>query len=228
MAPQMYQIRDTMVNIFLIAEQQGLTLIDTGTVGGAKAVARALARYGFQPSDVKTILITHADMDHVGGAAALKALTGAPIYASAGEALALAEGRPPRPINIGPIGRPLYGLAERLMPITPVSPVQTLADGDVLPILGGLHVLSTPGHTPDHLSFFAPAYGVLFAGDSLMSLPGGLRFADGPATWDYAVGCESVRRQAALAPRWIACGHGPVLEGAAVRFPALPGGVGVP
>ncbi|HEU4328313.1 MAG TPA: MBL fold metallo-hydrolase [Roseiflexaceae bacterium] len=227
MAPQMYQIRDTIVNMFLIVEEQGLTLIDTGTAGAAKAVTRTLAKHGFQPADVKTILITHADPDHAGGAAALKALTGAPIYASAGEALALAEGRPPRQPKAGPLGRQLFKLSERLMPITPVSPVQTLADGDVLPILGGLQVLSTPGHTPDHLSFYAPAYGVLFAGDSMISTPAGLRFADGPVTWDYALGCESVRRQAALAPRWVACGHGPVLEGAAVRFPEFAGGVGV-
>lgn len=227
MAPQMYQLRDAMVNIFLIVEEQGLTLIDTGTPSGVKVVTRALAKYGFQPSAVKTILITHADMDHIGGAAMLKALTGAPIYASAGEALALAEGRSSRPIRVGPIGQPLLRVAERFMPITPVSPVLSLADGDVLPILGGLQVLSTPGHTPDHLSFFAPTYGVLFAGDSMISTPEGLRFMDGPVTWDYTIGCESVRRQAALAPRWVACGHGPVLEGAAVRFPALSDRVGV-
>ncbi|GAB4189200.1 MAG: MBL fold metallo-hydrolase [Roseiflexaceae bacterium] len=227
MAPLMYQLRDLMVNMFLIVEDQGLTLIDTGTGSGVKTVARALAKYGFQPSDLKTMLITHADMDHVGGAAALKALTGAAIYASAGEAQALADGRPSRSFKAGPVAQALFKGFERLMPITPVSPVQTLADGDVLPILGGLQVLSTPGHTPDHLSFFAPAYGLLFAGDSMISTPNGLQFMDGPVTWDYATGCESVRRQAALAPRWVACGHGPVLEGVAVRFPELSGGVGV-
>jgi glyoxylase-like metal-dependent hydrolase (beta-lactamase superfamily II) len=99
-----------------------------------------------------------------------------------------------------------------LMPITPAQVTRTLHPGDELPVLGGLQVLATPGHTPGHLSFYAPRYSLLFAGDSLRVLGGRLHFGDGPFTWDYARGRESVRLQAALSPSIICCGHGPVIR----------------
>jgi len=80
-------------------------------------------------------------------------------------------------------------------------------------------VLATPGHTPGHCSFYAPAYGVLFAGDSLMAFGGSLSCSDGPVTWDYARGRESVQLQATLGARMVCCGHGPVLRDEQIRFP---------
>jgi len=210
---RLYQIRDKFVNMYLIAEAQGLTLIDTGTSAGAAAVLRALDRRGYQPRDLRHILITHCDPDHAGGAAELKRATGAAIYASRHEAEALALGRISRGFRGGRLARKLFELGNVLMPIAPVQTDRIIDDGDVLPILGGLTAVATPGHTPGHLSFFAPEGGLLFAGDSLLSGRQGLEFRDSPVVWDYAVGCASVGKQAGLAARRVFCGHGPAVEG---------------
>jgi glyoxylase-like metal-dependent hydrolase (beta-lactamase superfamily II) len=220
MTTQVQQIADGFVNLYLIIEPDGLSLVDAGTPGGPKAVARALARRGRALSDITNILITHADPDHIGGLAELQEASGAAIYADAIEAEAMANGEASRPPRATTLTRPLFGLMNLMMPIRPAQATQIVRPGDELPILGGLQVLATPGHTPGHRSYYAPAHGVLFAGDSLMALGGRLRFIDGPFTWDFAAGQESVRRQAALAPRMICCGHGTVVRDTPIPLPA--------
>lgn len=219
MSIPMYQLHDLMVNIYLIVEDDGLTLVDTGTASGPRVVQRALAKYGYQLSDVKRILITHSDPDHTGGAAILKALSGAQLYASAGEAAALREGQPSRQMRGGRVTQALAGLSERMMPIPTAFADEIVSDGDTLPILGGLTVIGTPGHTPDHVSYYAPSLGVLFAGDSLRATAEGLRCDDAPVMWNYDLARESARKQAALSPRMVCCGHGPVVTDAAGKFP---------
>ena len=219
-----YPIKDRFVCAFLIAEDGGLTLVDTGTGGASKAILAKIAEIGRQPHDLKRILITHCDPDHVGSAAALKAATGAMIYASAQEAAAMRRGKPSRPFQGNAFTKALFGLmGSTIMKITPVAADELLAEGDVLPVLGGLHVLSTPGHTPDHISFYAPEIGALFVGDSMNAMGGKLQFLRGPVTWDYDVGMASVEKQAALGATTVYSGHGPVVAGEDVRFPVAVG-----
>jgi glyoxylase-like metal-dependent hydrolase (beta-lactamase superfamily II) len=101
--------------------------------------------------------------------------------------------------------RPLFVKA------APASADEFIAEGQLLPPLGGLKVLATPGHTPGHISFYAPEAGVLFAGDSLRSLGGRLRVSSGPNTVDEARAVESARRQLTLGAHLICTGHGPAV-----------------
>jgi glyoxylase-like metal-dependent hydrolase (beta-lactamase superfamily II) len=215
--PGVYQLNNRFVNLYLIAEPDGLTLVDAGIAGsGAALVLRTIAQLGRQPTELARILITHADPDHYGSAAELRRLTGARICASAMSAAAMARGEMSRPVRGGALVRGLFGLFGRLMmPMTPTPVDEILVAGQTLSILGGLSVVASPGHTPDHLSFYAPAHRLLFAGDSLNAMGGKLRFVDGPVTWDYQRGRQSVREQAALGAEVIAVGHGPVIRGLA-------------
>lgn len=215
-----YPIKDRFVSAFLIAEDDGLTLIDTGTSGASKAVLAKIAEIGRQPHDLKRILITHCDPDHVGSATVLKAATGAKIYASAQEAAAMQRGEPSRPIRGNVITKMLFSLMSLMMKMTPTTADELLTEGDVVPVLGGLHVLATPGHTPNHISFYAPEVGALFAGDSLNAMGGKLRFLNGPVTWDYGLGMASVKKQAAIGATTVYSGHGPVITDAVGKFPA--------
>ncbi len=102
----------------------------------------------------------------------------------------------------------------QLIPLFPTAKaprageVVVTADGDVLPLLGGLHVLATPGHTPDHFSFYSPTLGVLFAGDALNTRNGRLQATPPSITADPDAARRSALRLLALAPAVIACGHG--------------------
>jgi glyoxylase-like metal-dependent hydrolase (beta-lactamase superfamily II) len=218
MKRRIHQINDPVANIYLIAEPDGLTLIDTGTTRGLNAIRRTFATYGYRPQNLKRILITHCDPDHVGSAAQLKAWTGAKLYASQAEAEALRQGGLSRDIRGNRAVKFLFGLSRFVMPIPPASVDDTRTDGMLLPVLDGLQVIATPGHTPNHVSFFSQAHRVLFAGDSLTATPGGLRSDDSPVTWDYAQARESARTQAELDARMVCCGHGPVLQNDAIIF----------
>lgn len=218
--PGIHLIPGIVANPYLAVEDNGLTLIDTGLAGSDAKILAYIRNLGRAPGDLKRILITHADRDHIGSLPALLRQTGARVYTSAIEAEAIAHGHPSRPLKRQGARAVLFGLMATFSPQAASSVDEVVADGQMLPILGGLRVLATPGHTPGHLSFFSERLGVLFVGDSLVSEAGGLRGSTGWNTWDQAQADASVRRQAALAPRIVCPGHGPVAMDAARKFPA--------
>ena len=151
----------------------------------------------------------HADPDHTGGAGTLKAQTGARLYSSAIEKPAIESGGTSRPMQGNALTKAIFAaMGKYLMPTPPVPVDETLSDGQVLPILGGLQVLATPGHTPGHLSFNCPAHQTLIAGDAWNASTGALQFRPAPVHWDYQVGLTSVRKMEALGAKAVWCGHG--------------------
>jgi glyoxylase-like metal-dependent hydrolase (beta-lactamase superfamily II) len=213
-------IPGVIANPYLIVDPDGLTLIDTGLPGSGKKILGFISGLGFSPADLKRIIITHADFDHVGGLSALKKASGARVYASPIESKAMAAGRPSRelkPDNI--LLKFLLGVAGRLVRTSSVQVDELLSEGQVLPVLGGLRVLETPGHTPGHISLFAEAAGILFVGDSLVADEDGLSGSVRANTWDETMANEAVKKQAALSPRIVCSGHGPVVRDAAGKFP---------
>jgi glyoxylase-like metal-dependent hydrolase (beta-lactamase superfamily II) len=215
--PNVHIIPGLVVNTFLIVDADGLTLIDTGLSGDVRKILRYIAGLGRSPRDVKRILITHSDGDHVGGLAALQQASGARVYAHALEAQAIAAGHASRPLKVTGLLKLLMSLAAPMFKARPAQVDELAQDGQTLPVLGGLRVVETPGHTPGHVSYFAPSVGILFVGDSLVSEKNGLRGSTGMNTWDQAQADESVRKQAALGAKIVCAAHGPVVTHA--RFP---------
>jgi glyoxylase-like metal-dependent hydrolase (beta-lactamase superfamily II) len=158
-------------NTYILVDADGLTVIDTGLPRSEKKILAYVTSLGKSASDVKRIILTHSDLDHVGSLAALHKATGARTYASRIEADAIAAGKPSR--DIKPSGfsmrRVMFSLLRPFMKAAPVKVDEVVADGQTLPVLGGLRVIETPGHTPGHISLFAPASGVLFCGDSMVT-----------------------------------------------------------
>jgi glyoxylase-like metal-dependent hydrolase (beta-lactamase superfamily II) len=215
-----YQIPGVQGNSYFLVDPAGLALIDSGMPGNDKKILAFLTSLGYSVGDLKYILITHSDVDHIGSLAALKAATGARIYASAVEANAISTGHPSReikPKNL--LFRLVFGLASRMMKVTTVPVDEFLTDGQVLPVLGGLRVVKTPGHTPGHVSLFLPSAGGLFTGDSILSDQDRLIGPRPALAWDLAQAWQSVQKQAALGAKIVCTGHGPVVRGAAVQFP---------
>ncbi|MGE5775856.1 MAG: MBL fold metallo-hydrolase, partial [Chloroflexota bacterium] len=93
---------------------------------------------------------------------------------------------------------------------------EIVAEGQTL---CGLQVLETPGHTPGHISLFAPSIGVLFCGDSMVAEKKGLLGSRPGITWDESRARASERKQAALGARIVCSGHGPVVMDVADKFP---------
>lgn len=213
-------IPNIVANPYLIIDPDGLTLIDAGLPGSHKKILNYLSSLGRSPSDLKRILITHSDIDHVGGLFAIQKASHARIYASEIESDSMAQGRSSRQIKSKNFFRKLLmGVAGRLMKAVPIRADEILREGQVLPILGGLRVVETPGHTPGHISLFSPSTGILFTGDSIVARDGGLVRSVPRNTWDEAKADESARKQAVLGARIVCSGHGPVVVDAADKFP---------
>lgn len=219
--PQVHLLSGSFVNFYLIAEPDGLTLIDTGLSRHRKTTLQAISRLGRSPADLKRILITHSDGDHVGALADLKAICGARAYASRLEAQAIEKAKPSRELKMQGWQARLFKLVMPLFKAKPAHVDELLEDGQVLPILGGLRVINTPGHTPGHISLYAPAAKILFCGDSLVAEKNGtLRCSRGMNTWDDDKAQASVKVQAALGAEIVCSGHGPIVREAAGKFPA--------
>jgi glyoxylase-like metal-dependent hydrolase (beta-lactamase superfamily II) len=220
--PNVHLIPKTVANPYLLIDPDGLTLIDAGLPGSHRKILRYMAGLGYAPRALKRILITHSDYDHIGGLAPLKAASGARVFASPVEAQAMAEGHASRPVKPRRlITRLLFGLMGGLFKPPRIQVDELLSDGQILPVLGGLRVVETLGHTPGHISLFAPTAGILFCGDSIVSGEDGLRGSSGANNWDQARSDESVRKQAALGARILCSGHGPVVMDVAGKFPLV-------
>ena len=216
-----FTVPGVVANPYILVDTDGLTVIDTGLPRSEKKILAYVASLGKSARDVKRIILTHSDLDHVGGLAALQKATGARTYAGKIEADSIAAGKPSREIN--PSGfslrRILFTLMRPFFKATPFQVDEILTDGQTLPVLGGLRVLDTAGHTPGHISLFAPAVDILFCGDSMVSDEEGLHGSRSGVTWDDAKAKEAVRKQSALGARIVCSGHGPIVMDATGKFP---------
>lgn len=203
-----HQISGLVSNCYLIEEPDGLTLIDTGMPGAEKKVLALIARLGRTPAELSRILITHGDGDHIGALNVLMAVSGATVSASEHEANAIRQGIPSRPLSPQGAGQKLvYALLGNFIKPQPAVVDEILTPGQTLPILEGLQVLDTCGHTPGHLSYYLPEKRILFAGDSIKGSAARPLPSSGANNWDSVLSQRSFEAQLALKPAWICAGH---------------------
>jgi glyoxylase-like metal-dependent hydrolase (beta-lactamase superfamily II) len=202
---------------------QGPALVDTGLPGQHDAVAAALAEAGLSVADLRRIILTHQDIDHVGSLHELAQASAARVLAHAVEAPFIDGTRPPRFATPEMLAqRPeLRPIVERFR-YTPVD--EQLEDGSRLDLAGGVRVIFTPGHTPGHMCLYHERSGTLIAGDSLTAEAGKLMGPNPGATPDMALAMQSVRKLAELDVRAIVCYHGGVVaDGAGEQLRRLAG-----
>ena len=159
------------VNSFAFVDADGsVTLVDCGLARAPARIVAGLAAIGKHPADVTRIVLTHVHIDHVGGAAEMAERTGAPVATHTADATYASSGRLPDPDRSFLLGRLVQRIPNR--GFAPLEVAQPIADGDLLPVGGGLRVVHTPGHSPGHVSLLHEPTKVLITGDALMNLLG--------------------------------------------------------
>ena len=86
LAPGLRRLGDGLVNSYLVEDGGAITIIDTGMAGQYDDLERELAAMGRSKADVKAIVLTHGDSDHIGYANRLRREIGIPVYVGAADA----------------------------------------------------------------------------------------------------------------------------------------------
>lgn len=195
------------VNQYLLWDDKEITLIDAGMKSNDRKVIKYLRENILDLSKLRRVLITHSDADHYGAASSLKSITNAEVWASKIEADAMCIGSSSRPIVPRGIFSLFFPLIKGFLASPPVETDKTIEDGDILPILGGLQVIASPGHTPGHISFFLPDLRILFAGDAITLNKGKPAPTVDATSGDPGKACASFEKLMKLNPSVICCGH---------------------
>jgi glyoxylase-like metal-dependent hydrolase (beta-lactamase superfamily II) len=217
LAPSLHRIGNDIVAAYLVEEDGQLTLIDAGVSGQWSDLQAELQSMGRSVSDIRGLILTHGDTDHVGFAERLRRDHGVPVYVHVADASrARGEVRKPNSsggaMKIGPLLRFMWyagrkgGLRTRW-----VTELQTVADGATLDLPGSPQILHVPGHTPGSIAVHVPAVDAVFVGDALTTghvLTGATGPQPAPFTLEPQQALESLRRIEGLGATWVLPGHG--------------------
>jgi glyoxylase-like metal-dependent hydrolase (beta-lactamase superfamily II) len=223
LAPSLHRLgSSSLVNSYLIESVGAITVIDAGLRGQWKDLLRELEAMGRSPADIKALLLTHGDIDHVGFAERLRQDYGVPVFVGAADA-AEARGEEPKPtavrdpMRLAPMARFLvYALTHRGLRRTPIKEVTTIAGATTLDVPGAPAVIPLPGHTPGSVAYHVPSVDAIFMGDAMTTrsvTTGLVGPALGPFTVDPAKALASLDALDGLSASWVLPGHGDAWTG---------------
>ncbi|WMJ86023.1 MBL fold metallo-hydrolase [Anaerocolumna sp. MB42-C2] len=203
-------------------DETNCVLVDCGYVGSLPKIEEALLYNQILPETVTHIIITHQDHDHVGAAAAYKnkypnvkilaSEEEAPYISGARRSLRLDQAEELKkvlPENMQEFGKAFCKL---LRSVEQVPVDQLLCGEELLPFCGGCQVISTPGHTPGHISLYLSEFNVILSGDAMALENGTPVIANPQFTLDMEKAKASMERLLAHPADKIICYHGGILE----------------
>lgn len=194
------------INMLLLENDDGWTLVDTGVESSPDRVREALSVLDSGPEDLKRIFLTHHHVDHIGGLRGMREWAPeAEVGATEYEALVV-SGKLPPALSQNPIVRRMAN--QQSMPTSPVGKI--LREGD---LVSGFRIISTPGHSLGHVSLLRDSDGLLFTADAFGCLPRKIRVG---VIKPFCIDPPMARRSAGklLGERFdtVVMGHGPVLR----------------
>jgi glyoxylase-like metal-dependent hydrolase (beta-lactamase superfamily II) len=217
LAPGLHRIGSDVVNAYLVEDAAGVTIVDAGLPGHWRELEQELTRLGRSLDDVRGIVLTHGDSDHIGFGERLRQANGILVHVHELDA-ARARGEIKKPNSgWGPIKmRSLlrfvwYSARHGGLRIRPVHEVVTFADGDTLDLPGSPRIIHVPGHTPGSVAVHVPAVDTLFVGDALTTgnvLTGEQGPRPAPFTLDPEGALASLAKLEAVQATWVLAGHG--------------------
>ena len=140
-----------------------LALVDAGLPWDAGRIVRYIRSIGRRPDELGMVLTTHSHPDHTGGTLPITRRTGAEVVAHAGDTKTHAD----LTVSLNYLG--VFSALKVPVPFLRRTPARTIGDGHILPLLGGIRAIHTPGHTPGSLCFLLESRGLLFSGDTVFS-----------------------------------------------------------
>ena len=200
----------------LLWDDASVVLIDAGFPGQTNAIVSAIATAGQRVEALTDIVLTHQDIDHIGCVRELlKLAPNARVIAHIEEAPYIDGTKTPIKLEALIIKHDDLPDAQKAWRETlktafanrSVHINQTVSDGEVLPMCGGIEVIHTPGHTPGHICLSLRNSGVLVGSDALNISDGHIIGPNPQYTYDMALGLLSLEKIEAYHPNAIVSYH---------------------
>lgn len=216
LGPHLHRIGNDIIAAYLVVTDQGVTVIDAGLPGHWHDLLRELGSLSLSLADVKGLVLTHGDSDHLGFAERLRRDHGVPVYIHAADSHRARTGEKP-PSRFGrmrlrpTLGFFAYALRKRAVPTEYLTAVNEVSDTDELDLPGSPRIIGLPGHSPGSIAVHVPLADALFVGDALTTrhvLTGEVGPQPAPFTDDPAGAAASLERLRDVPASWVLPGHG--------------------
>ena len=228
LGPSLHRIGNDIVAAYLIDAEDGVTVVDAGLAGQWPEFTAELAAMDRSLGDVRGVVLTHGDSDHIGFAERLRRDHGVPVFVHEADAARARGETSTKPswghLKLMATARFLwYAVRKQGWRVIPVTEVRTVRDGEVLDLPGSPRIIGLPGHSPGSIAVHVPVADALFVGDALTTrhvLTGARGPQPAPFTDDPAQALASLARLDGVTATWVLPGPGTPWDGgvdAAVR-----------
>ncbi|MCU1634540.1 MAG: fold metallo-hydrolase [Micrococcaceae bacterium] len=221
-APGIHYLEHARTNVYLIEDDDGVLLVDTGLPRSTGLLLEGLSRIHRSIGDVRAIMLTHGHFDHVGTARYLRSRYGIPVYCHPDDAYIAAH-----PYSYERERSPfLYPLRypraiPGLLRMTAAGAIAVKGVEDTLPLTpeaaaalpGAPLLVPTPGHTKGHCGLHFPDRDAVVSGDALVTRDPytgrpGPQVVARAATADTATALRSLDALRSTSARTVLPGHG--------------------
>lgn len=192
-----YALKSTRGAYAYIILEKEIILVDTGLMWQGKGIIKELAAMNIKLEDIKHIVLTHHDLDHIGNAYMLQKLTKARLWASSEDI----------PYIMGNKERP--GIKKLFSFIFRVKRPEKIEAYSKEVKIGDIEIIETPGHTPGHVCVLYKD--ALFAGDLVDNRKGKLRPYPN-MNWDEGLLLKSIKSISNISFKWVCPAHGKPIE----------------
>jgi glyoxylase-like metal-dependent hydrolase (beta-lactamase superfamily II) len=216
LGPHLHRIGNDIVAAYLVDTDDGVTLVDAGLAGHWNDLNSELTSMGRSLDDIRGLVLTHGDTDHIGFAERLRRERGIPVYVDEADA-ARARGEVKSKASWGHMklgataGFVWYAARKGGLKTTYLTDVVGVRDGQVLDLPGAPRVIALPGHSPGSIAVHVPVADAIFVGDALTTrhvLTGQRGPQPAPFTDDPRQALASLSRLDGISASWVLPGHG--------------------
>ena len=212
----LHRIGNNIVAAYLVMTPEGVTVIDAALSGHWRELLTELASIGLTVDDLKGVILTLGDSDHVGFAERLRRDHGVPVFIHAGDAERAKGGPKPatakQSMKLGPLlGFAAYTLRKGGARTEWLTEVVEVQGGETLDLPGSPQIISMPGHSEGSIAVYVPAADAVFVGDGLTTrhvLTGTEGPQPAPFTDEPAQAIASLQAIVSTKAKWVLPGHG--------------------
>jgi glyoxylase-like metal-dependent hydrolase (beta-lactamase superfamily II) len=216
LTPSLHRIGNDIVAAYLVVTPEGVTVIDAALAGHWRDLLTELKSIDRTLADVKGVILTHGDSDHVGFAERLRRDYGVQVYVHESDASRAKGG--PKPANAkqtmklgGLLSFAAYTIRKGGLRTTWLTDVVEVHGGQTLDLPGAPQIIGLPGHSEGSIAVWVPAVDAVFVGDGLTTrdvLTGATGALPAPFTDEPEEAIASLRAIVPTGAKWVLPGHG--------------------